>query len=65
ALDLEQPQAAKRHSGPSFAGLKRVLETPLRLIFGKASFPWEEVLVMYLFLALAIATVAMIIVWRF
>lgn len=69
ALDLEQPQAekqaARRQAGPSFAGLKRVLEAPLRLIFGKASFPWEEILVMYLFLALAIAVVAMIIAWEF
>ena len=65
ALGLDQPAAEKRHAGPSFAGLKRVLEAPLRLIFGKASFPWGEVLVMYLFLALAIAVVAMIIAWRF
>ncbi|MBK8492638.1 MAG: hypothetical protein IPL49_17555 [Saprospirales bacterium] len=55
AHDLQHPEE-KSHRRPwitarSFDGLKWVLEGPLRLLFGKAQYPWEEILVMYLFLA--------------
>lgn len=61
AHDLKHPEEKRPAPGPwisarSLAALKRVLEAPLRLLFGKAEYPWEEVLVLYLFLAGAALT---------